>query len=160
MPKHLANRRRLRWLSRLPLWLYRAHLGWLLGHRFLLLTHTGRKSGLKRQTLLEVVRHDRTTGVFIVASGWGEKADWLRNIEHRPDVMVQSGHERLSAAAMRLPTAEAAREFSDYTKRHPAAARALARLLTGERLSGTEEDYYRLAANVPLVALRPKAPTM
>lgn len=153
MPR-IANRRRLRWLSRLPTWLYRAHLGWLLGHRFLLLTHTGRKSGRKRQTVLEVVRHDRSTGAYIVASGWGEKADWLRNIEHTPNVTVQSGHERLDAAAMRLPIAEATREFSDYTKRHPAAVRALARFLIGERLSGTEEDCHRLAATIPLVALR------
>ena len=160
MPKNLANRRRSRWLSRLPLWLYRAHLGWLLGHRFLLLTHTGRKSGLQRQTVLEVVRHDPTTGVYIVASGWGEKADWLRNIEHTPDVTVQSGRERLAAAAMRLPIAEAIREFSDYMKRHPAAVHVLSRLLTGERLSGTEEDCLRLTKHVPLVALRPKTPTI
>ncbi len=34
---------------RLPIWLYRARLGRLLGERFLLLTHIGRKSGLPRQ---------------------------------------------------------------------------------------------------------------
>ena len=33
---------------RLPIWLYRLHLSWLLGERFLLLTHTGRNSGLPR----------------------------------------------------------------------------------------------------------------
>lgn len=152
------NRLRFRWLSRLPIWLYRAHLGWLLGHRFLLLTHTGRTSGLKRQTVLEVVRHDRTTGVYIIASGWGEKADWLRNIERTPAVTVQSGRERLDANAMRLPVAEAAREFADYTKRHPAAARTIARLLIGERLTGSEEECQRLAESIPLVALRPNAP--
>ncbi len=152
------NRLRLRWLSRLPIWLYRAHLGWLLGHRFLLLTHTGRKSGLKRRTVLEVVRHDQKTGVYIIASGWGEKADWLRNIERTPDVTVQSGREHFDAKAVRLPVAEAAREFADYTKRHPAAARTLARFLIGERLSGSEENCQRLAETIPLVALRPNAP--
>ena len=44
---------------RLPIWLYHSHLGWLLGTRFVLLTHTGRKSGLSRQTVLEVVRYDK-----------------------------------------------------------------------------------------------------
>lgn len=39
---------------RLPIWLYRLNLGWILGERFLLLTHTGRKSGLVRQTVIEV----------------------------------------------------------------------------------------------------------
>jgi hypothetical protein len=46
----------VRALLRLPILLYRLHLGWLLGHRFLLLTHVGRKSGLQRRTVLEVVR--------------------------------------------------------------------------------------------------------
>jgi deazaflavin-dependent oxidoreductase (nitroreductase family) len=158
MHRTLADRRRFRWLSRLPAWLYRARLGWLLGHRFLLLTHIGRKSGAERQTVLEVVRHDRTTGIYIVVSGWGEKADWFRNIEQTPDVTIESGHERLDAVAVRLPIAEATDELYDYTKRHPAALRALSRLLIGERLSGTKEDCTRLAERVPLVSLRPKVP--
>jgi hypothetical protein len=41
---------------RLPIHLYRLDLGWLLGHRVLLLSHRGRKSGLIRATPLEVVR--------------------------------------------------------------------------------------------------------
>ena len=40
---------------RLPIGLYRLRLGWLLGDR-LLLTHIGRKSGLPRQAVIEVVR--------------------------------------------------------------------------------------------------------
>jgi hypothetical protein len=40
---------------KLPITLYRAHLGWLLGHRFLLLTHRWRTSGKIYQTVLEVV---------------------------------------------------------------------------------------------------------
>ncbi len=35
-----------------------ARLGWLQGSRFLMLTHIGRKSGLARQTNIEVVGHD------------------------------------------------------------------------------------------------------
>jgi hypothetical protein len=33
---------------RLPIWLYRLRLGWLLGDRLLLLTHIGRTSGQRR----------------------------------------------------------------------------------------------------------------
>lgn len=42
----------LRLAARLPLWLYRAGLGWLLSNRFLMLTHIGRKSGLPRQVVV------------------------------------------------------------------------------------------------------------
>jgi hypothetical protein len=45
----------LGYVLRLPSYLYRLRLGGLLGHRFLLLTHRGRKSGLTRRTPLEVL---------------------------------------------------------------------------------------------------------
>ena len=67
----------MRWLLRAPVWLYRLGLGGLLGDRFLLLTHIGRKSGQLRQNVLEVVEHDEATGAYVIASGWGDKADWL-----------------------------------------------------------------------------------
>jgi hypothetical protein len=36
----------LRLMMNVPIWLFHMRLGWLAGDRFLLLTHTGRKSGL------------------------------------------------------------------------------------------------------------------
>jgi deazaflavin-dependent oxidoreductase (nitroreductase family) len=48
------------------------------GQRLLLLQHTGRKSGNARLTVLEVVARDQATGTYIVASGFGEKADWFQ----------------------------------------------------------------------------------
>lgn len=63
----------LRFLLRLPILLYHLRLSWLLGNRFLL-KHIGRKSGLLRETVLEVVRYDRDNHVYIVASGWGENS--------------------------------------------------------------------------------------
>src|SRR5215469_3700219 len=38
----------LRRLFRVPVYLYWWKCGWLLGHRFLLLNHTGRRTGLRR----------------------------------------------------------------------------------------------------------------
>ena len=46
---------RVRWLVRAPIWLYRARLGFLFGERLLMLEHTGRKSGLLRLAVLEIV---------------------------------------------------------------------------------------------------------
>lgn len=84
----------LRLVFRLPIYLYRFNLGWLLGNRFLLLTHQGRKSGLPRQTILEVILYDQATRESVVLSGRGEKADWYRNIEARPALEVRTGGER------------------------------------------------------------------
>ncbi len=64
----------------LPRYLYRWHLGWLFGHRCLMITHIGRKTGRRRQTVLEVVHYDPSTQACIVMSGYGAKSDWYPEI--------------------------------------------------------------------------------
>ena len=72
-------------MFRAPVYLYRWHLGGLLGHRFLLLSHTGRRTGLRRQTVLEVIRYLPCRPEAVVMSGFGPKSDWLQNIEANGD---------------------------------------------------------------------------
>ncbi|HZD55150.1 MAG TPA: nitroreductase family deazaflavin-dependent oxidoreductase, partial [Anaerolineales bacterium] len=64
---------------RAPIWIYRLGLGKLLGNRFLELTHIGRKSGLPRHTVLEVVRYDPANGIYYIAVGFGKHSDWYKN---------------------------------------------------------------------------------
>jgi deazaflavin-dependent oxidoreductase (nitroreductase family) len=84
----------LRLAFRLPIYLYRLNLGWLLGNRFLLLVHRGRGSGLLHETVLEVLLHDPATRESVVLSAWGEKADWYRNIELTSALEVRTSSER------------------------------------------------------------------
>jgi deazaflavin-dependent oxidoreductase (nitroreductase family) len=84
----------LRLAFRLPIYLYHLNLGWILGHRFLLFVHLGRKSGLLRETVLEVILYDPATRESVVLSAWGEKADWYRNIEAVPALEVRTGGQR------------------------------------------------------------------
>lgn len=138
---------------RLPIVLYKAHLSWLLGDRFLLLTHTGRLTGLPRQAVLEVVRYDNAAKIYYVASGFGEKSDWFRNIQKRPEVTIQVGRQRMDARAEHLPQNESERELLDYAQRHPTALKNLAGIL-GYQLDGTEESLKTLSQVIPIVALR------
>jgi deazaflavin-dependent oxidoreductase (nitroreductase family) len=71
---------------RAPVYLYRWRLGWLLGRRCLLLTHTGRSTGLRRETVLEVVEYRKEGPEVVVVNGFGPDSDWLRNIEAKPGV--------------------------------------------------------------------------
>ena len=156
MSKTGTPRRLARLFFRLPIWLYRLGLGWLLGDRLLLLTHIGRKSGLPRQAVIEVVRHDPATDTYIIASGFGAHVDWFRNIQRNPNVVVQSGRRRLAAVAERLPLDIAADELYDYAQRRPGTFRAITKRLLGQELDGSAESCRRLAADVPVVALRPR----
>ncbi|MEZ4615481.1 MAG: nitroreductase family deazaflavin-dependent oxidoreductase [Caldilineaceae bacterium] len=83
-----------RFLFRLPIQLYRLHLGWLLGRRFVLINHIGRKSGQVRQVVVEVVRHDQTTDSYIVCSGFGRQAQWYQNLLATPAVTIQVGAQQ------------------------------------------------------------------
>lgn len=160
MPKRLVDAHPERGLSRLvfrlPIYLYRARLGGLMGNRFLMLTHIGRKSGLARHVVLEVIRYDKATDTYIVVSAWGEKANWFRNIQQTPDVLIYSGRRRIEATAVRLSVEEAMREISDYDQRHHIAFRLIGWLMLGQRLTGTDDDFRFLSQSIPFAALLPR----
>lgn len=130
-----------RLVARLPIHMYRWGLGRLLGSRFLLLTHTGRVSGLPRQATLEVVDHDVTGDAYLVASGFGDRAQWYRNIERAPVVTLQVGGRRVTAVAKPLPGDDSGRAMAEYAARYPRTARKLMRLC-GLDVDGTPEDWF------------------
>lgn len=140
---------------RLPIWLYRLRLGWLMGERFLLLTHTGRKSGLTHQTVIEVVRHDTETGAYLVASGFGSKSDWFLNIQKNPNTTITVKNRTLTTRARMLSESESAIELLDYAKRHPLAFKELTRMFMGKAMEATEEDCRQFAKSAPIIAFEP-----
>ncbi|MEU5990740.1 nitroreductase family deazaflavin-dependent oxidoreductase [Spirillospora sp. NPDC047418] len=141
-----------RTLARLPVHLYRMRLGRLMGARFLLLEHTGRKSGRPRQVVLEVIEHSEDG--YIVCSGFGPRADWYRNVLAHPGVTIQVGRRRLDATAHPLTPAEGGEILARYAPRHPKAAARLVRLM-GFIVDGTADDYRRVGRDLPFLRLSP-----
>jgi deazaflavin-dependent oxidoreductase (nitroreductase family) len=107
---------------------------------------------MPRQTVLEVVRYDQESGMWIIASGFGSKSDWVLNIQADPSMTVKSKGVEKKALARRLERQEAGDELVDYNQRHPAAMGALARLM-GYRLDGSEEDVRALGELIPMFSL-------
>ncbi|GAH36557.1 unnamed protein product [marine sediment metagenome] len=142
-------------LYRAPIWLYKINLGFLLGKRFLMLTHTGRKSGLHHRTVVEVVKHEPDNNTYFIASGWGENSDWVKNITVGPQVQVQVGNKHWDMIAERLIPNQAEEVIFDYAQRHPSAMMNLARMM-GYKLDGSEQDFRELGRQLPLFALKPK----
>ena len=147
----------LRFFLRMPILLYRARLGRLLGDRFLMLTHLGRKSDLPREVVLEVVHHDLETDAYFIAAGWREKADWFLNIQVNPQVHVMVNRRLFYAQAQISQPPKAAEIFYIYALRHPKAFRELSRMMTGTVMQPTKDDCFNLAQSVPLVMLMPAA---
>ncbi|OBH56286.1 nitroreductase family deazaflavin-dependent oxidoreductase [Mycobacterium sp. E2479] len=131
-PTKVAGRLlRSRRLVRAPIWIYKARAGALFGSRILLLEHTGRKSGLSRYAALEVIDHSRPD-IYVVASGFGRKAQWFRNIEANPRVRVYAGSKAPETATARvLTTSEADRILAAYRTRHPKAWERMRPVLEG-----------------------------
>ncbi len=149
----------LRLLFRAPICLYRLGLGNLLGHRFLLLIHVGRRSGLPRHTVLEIIEYRAVGPELVAMSGFGPEADWSRNIEatHRSGIVVGSRH--FEVVHRLLETAEVVSVFASYERRHWVIApiiRLLLSWLLGWRYDGTEADRIRLSGQLPFVAFRPR----
>lgn len=142
----LANRT----FARAPIWLYRARLGFLFGSRTLMLEHVGRKSGARRYVVLEVVGHP-APDVYIVASGFGERAQWFRNLAADPRVRVSAaGHGPRQGTARRLSTSEADAALADYVRRHPRAWAKFKNVL--ENTLGTAVSEHD--TELPMVELR------
>ena len=148
-----------RYLFRAPVYLYRWHLGWLLGHRFVLLTHTGRSSGLRRQTVLEVVDYRKPGPEVVVVSAFGRDADWFRNIEAKPDEEVTVGAQHFAAKHRILSEQEAISVIRGYEYRNRFMApivRAGLSWVVGWPYRSRDEDRRRLVQQLPLVAFRPR----
>ncbi|MGH2850743.1 MAG: nitroreductase family deazaflavin-dependent oxidoreductase [Solirubrobacteraceae bacterium] len=142
----LVNRRRpspmLTRLLRAPGRLYDWHAGWILGRRSLRLTHVGRRTGRRYQTMLEVVGENRDAQEVIVVAGFGRTAQWYRNLLAGKAVQVAIGRERFEPAYRELRPAEAAAVLAAYERRNHYVAFVVRRVLSwlvGWRYDGTHD---------------------
>ena len=140
-----------RLLFRSPIPLFRARLGFLFGKRFLMLEHTGRKTGETRRTVLEVVAN-RDDAVY-VAAGWGSAAQWLKNVRADPNVVFYLGSKRHHTVAEMVPEEEAMELMTEYAEAHPRALERLAAFMLEDPGKGAAEQARRVAAAVPMVRL-------
>jgi deazaflavin-dependent oxidoreductase (nitroreductase family) len=154
---HLRLSALVRRLLRAPNALFRWGLGPLFGHRFLQLTHRGRRTGRLHEVVLEVVEWRAADREAIVMSGLGRDAQWYRNVQAGGAVEVRIGRARWAPAVRVLEPAEAAAAFAGYERRNRWAAPIVRRVIS--RLAGFDYDgspaaRERLVAELPLVGFR------
>lgn len=150
-----ASLLRVRWLVRAPIWLYRARLGFVFGHRLLMLEHVGRRSGQRRYVVLEVV--DRPAPeTYVVVSGFGAKAQWLRNVEADPRVHVSVfARSRVAATARTLDAEQRRATLERYAAAHPRAWAGMRPVLEDTLGARIDEG----GTELPMIALDLQAPT-
>ncbi|WP_416986049.1 nitroreductase family deazaflavin-dependent oxidoreductase [Streptomyces sp. T028] len=138
--------------ARTPVFLFRAGLGPVMGERFLLLHHVGRRTGLDRQAVLEVVAHEAPSRSWTVAAGFGPASDWFRNLRAHPKTVIQSGNRHHAVTAVFLSADEGADIMAEYARRHPRAARRLCGFL-GLPADRGDRSYREAGRAIPFVRL-------
>jgi deazaflavin-dependent oxidoreductase (nitroreductase family) len=119
----------------------------------LLLTTTGRKSGLPRSTPLQ---YEEYNDRVYVASARGQQSDWYRNILANPSVHVQIQQREFDALAEPITDPVCIADFlEERLRRHPVMVRLIMCLFDGLPLRATRADLEKLAAQKVLVALHP-----
>jgi deazaflavin-dependent oxidoreductase (nitroreductase family) len=88
----------MKYVYKTPILLYRMGLGKLIGQLFMIMTTTGRKSGLPRRTAVEFHQH---AGRKYVMVGW-RQSDWYQNILTNPLLTIQTADGIEHVRARRL----------------------------------------------------------
>ena len=134
--------------------LYAIGLGPLVGRLVLLLTTTGRKTGLPRVTPLQ---YEELDGAFYLGSSRGQKADWFRNILANPCVEIRVKSRRFRGVAETVTDPSRIADFLELRlKRHP---KMIGMILEREGLPAQPEraQLEAYAAKLAMVVVRPEA---
>ncbi len=126
--------------------------GWVL------LTTTGRRTGLPREVLLPC---ERSREALIVISTYGRRSDWIRNIERDPRVNITCAGWVLGAHAEIVEDVEVRRSIVSAHPFFPAAPFAILNLLHRTLLRPLWVPFLRWwVRSRPVVVIRPDAPTL
>ncbi|MBO8184309.1 nitroreductase family deazaflavin-dependent oxidoreductase [Streptomyces spirodelae] len=142
-------------LLKLPVHFYRLGLGRLFGERMLMINHVGRVTGKQRSTVVEVIRHEQRDDSYLIASGWGPRTDWYRNLLSRRRATIQVAGRTKPVRVEPLPQEEATEIVAGYFWRNRAMAKRLLPRLYGYAVDGSKSDFYEVARHVPMVRLIP-----
>jgi deazaflavin-dependent oxidoreductase (nitroreductase family) len=138
--------------SALIIRLYNLGLAPLLGRLILLLTTTGRKSGLPRVTPLQ---YELIDGQFYIGSARGTKADWFRNILADPHVRVRLKSREFAGIAEPITDFTLVADFLELRlRRHP---RMVGMILKSDGLPSkpTRSQLEEYARGLAMVIIRP-----
>jgi deazaflavin-dependent oxidoreductase (nitroreductase family) len=131
-----------------PVTLYRLGLGPLIGNVILLLTTTGRKSGLPRVTPLQ---YELIAGDYYFGAALGLKSDWVRNLQADPRVHIQVKQKKLTGRAEVITDLDQIVDYVQYRlERHPRMIGLILRM-DGLKARPTRAELAEYAQNLAVI---------
>ncbi|MCJ7703420.1 MAG: nitroreductase family deazaflavin-dependent oxidoreductase [Anaerolineales bacterium] len=129
---------------RIPVYFYRLKLGWLLGRRFVLINHLGRKTGIPHQAVVEVVERDKGSGNVTVVAGYGQQTQWYQNLKAHRDTIIQIGSHKHYVTAEFITPEEGEEIIVRYLNRYGKLTGKFFSIL-GYSWDGTEQGARQIA---------------
>jgi deazaflavin-dependent oxidoreductase (nitroreductase family) len=132
--------------------LYALGLGPLVGRLVLLLTTTGRKSGLPRVTALQ---YEDVDGALYLGSSRGTQADWFKNLVANPCVSIRVKSRQFSGTAEPVTDPARIADFLELRlRRHP---RMVGAMMKSEGLPATPSraELETYASKLAIAIIRP-----
>ena len=139
-------------IKRPPQFAYAIGLGPIIGKLILLLTTTGRVTGLRRVTPLQ---YEAVGDVLYVGSARGMKADWVQNILVHPQVEVRVKNQQIKGTAQVITNLDQIIEFLNLRiKNHP---HMMAAMLKTEGITKNPDQFQlgNYASQIALVKITP-----
>ena len=99
---------------------------------------------LWRWIIRDALEIDAEGASLTIVSGYGEHAQWYRNLRAHPDIEIRTGGGRRAVRAKLLSPEEGADVMAGYARRYPKMAPELMKLC-GAHIDGTEADYREVA---------------
>ena len=137
-----------------PQFLYAIGLGPIYGRLVLLLTTTGRKSGLPRVTPLQ---YEEINNCIYIGSARGTRADWYRNIVANPKVKIRVKARQFEGTAEPVTDPGRIADFLEY--RLAKNPRMIGFIMSREGVSKnpTRGELEKHAEGKALVIIRPQS---
>lgn len=147
----------LKFFFKTPLLMHKLGFGgWerLIGAQWMLITTIGRKTGKRRETMVDVMDYNEANDTYYIEAAYGMRADWYKNIQSNPIFEAQVGRRKFKARAGALTTEGAAELLVRFYRQKPAYTRSVM-AMAGMKFKD-ENELREMGKNLTLLAVKPE----
>jgi len=147
----------MKFFFKAPLFMHKVGLGgWekIIGAEWMLISTTGRKTGKRRDSMVDVMDYDASTDTYYIEAAYGSRADWFKNIKANPIFDAQVGRRKFKAQAQELDAAGTGEMLVRFFRRKPAYTRSVMAMV-GMKFKD-ENELREMGKNLTLLAVKPQ----
>jgi len=147
----------LKFFFKMPLFMHKIGLGgWerLIGAQWMFITTIGRKTGKRREAMVDVMDYNKVNDTFYIEAAYGSRADWYKNIKSNPVFEAQVGRRKFKARAEELAEKDTGEMLVQFFRRKPAYTRSVMAMV-GMKFKD-EDELRKIGKNLTLLAVKPE----